>query len=73
MVDSSVSRTDAHRFYRREQPTFEATCFGWTLRQHGRMRIGSAHARASAPQAGDSLEPIGRTRWLGDFASEHPM
>ena len=31
MVDSSVLRVDAHRFYRREQPTFEAICFGWML------------------------------------------
>jgi GNAT superfamily N-acetyltransferase len=31
MVDSSGARTDAHRFYRREQPTFEAQCFGWIL------------------------------------------
>lgn len=31
MLDSSTVRTDAHRFYRREQPTFEAMCFGWRL------------------------------------------
>jgi GNAT superfamily N-acetyltransferase len=31
MVDSSVLRVDAHRFYRRQQPTFEAICFGWIL------------------------------------------
>jgi GNAT superfamily N-acetyltransferase len=31
LLDSSTARTDAHRFYRREQPTFEATCFGWRL------------------------------------------
>jgi GNAT superfamily N-acetyltransferase len=30
-LDSSVARTDAHRFYRRERPTFEAVCFGWVL------------------------------------------
>lgn len=30
-LDSSVARTDAHRFYRREQPAFEAVCFGWVL------------------------------------------
>ena len=28
---STVSRTDAHRFYRRELPAFEAVCFGWSL------------------------------------------
>jgi GNAT superfamily N-acetyltransferase len=31
LLDSSTARTDAHRFYCREQPTFEATCFGWRL------------------------------------------
>jgi GNAT superfamily N-acetyltransferase len=31
LLDSSTARTDAHRFYRREQPTFEAVCFGWRL------------------------------------------
>jgi GNAT superfamily N-acetyltransferase len=31
LLDSSTTRTDAHRFYRRESPTFEATCFGWRL------------------------------------------
>lgn len=31
MVDSSMARVDAHRFYRREQPTFEAICFGWIV------------------------------------------
>lgn len=31
LVDSSTTRTDAHRFYRREDPTFEAMCFGWRL------------------------------------------
>ena len=31
MLDSSTVRADAHRFYRREQPTFEAMCFGWQL------------------------------------------
>jgi GNAT superfamily N-acetyltransferase len=31
LLDSSTSRTDAHRFYRRERPTFEAVCFGWRL------------------------------------------
>jgi GNAT superfamily N-acetyltransferase len=30
-LDSGLARLDAHRFYRREQPTFEATCFGWRL------------------------------------------
>jgi GNAT superfamily N-acetyltransferase len=30
-LDSSVARTDAHRFYRREQPAFEAIGFGWVL------------------------------------------
>lgn len=30
-LDSSAARTDAHRFYRREQPSFEAICFGWAL------------------------------------------
>lgn len=31
MLDSSVARTAAHRFYRRERPAFEAVCFGWLL------------------------------------------
>jgi GNAT superfamily N-acetyltransferase len=31
LLDSSTARTDAHRFYRRERPTFEAMCFGWRL------------------------------------------
>lgn len=31
LLDSSTTRTDAHRFYRRESPTFEALCFGWRL------------------------------------------
>jgi GNAT superfamily N-acetyltransferase len=31
MLDSSVARTEAHRFYRRELPAFEAVCFGWSL------------------------------------------
>lgn len=31
LVDSSVARIDAHRFYRRESPNFEAVCFGWFL------------------------------------------
>ena len=31
MLDSSTVRTDAHRFYRRERPSFEAMCFGWRL------------------------------------------
>jgi GNAT superfamily N-acetyltransferase len=39
LLDSSTARTDAHRFYRREDPTFEALCFGWRLepvtRLHG--------------------------------------
>jgi len=31
MVDSNITRTDAHRFYRRETPDFEANAFGWLL------------------------------------------
>lgn len=31
LLDSGTARTDAHRFYRRESPTFEAICFGWRL------------------------------------------
>jgi GNAT superfamily N-acetyltransferase len=31
LLDSSTARTDAHRFYRREEPSFEAMCFGWRL------------------------------------------
>lgn len=31
LLDSSTSRIDAHRFYRRENPSFEAMCFGWRL------------------------------------------
>jgi GNAT superfamily N-acetyltransferase len=31
IVDSGLARIDAHRFYRREQPTFEAICFGWLV------------------------------------------
>jgi GNAT superfamily N-acetyltransferase len=30
-LDSGPARAEAHRFYRHEQPTFEATCFGWRL------------------------------------------
>jgi GNAT superfamily N-acetyltransferase len=30
-LDSSVSRTDAHRFYLREQPDWRAEVFGWDL------------------------------------------
>jgi GNAT superfamily N-acetyltransferase len=29
VLDSSVARPEAHRFYRRAQPSFEAACFGW--------------------------------------------
>ena len=30
-LDSADSRIDAHRFYRREQPTWESRSFGWQL------------------------------------------
>lgn len=30
-LDSGVARTDAHRFYDREQPSSHSICFGWTL------------------------------------------
>ncbi|HZC70355.1 MAG TPA: GNAT family N-acetyltransferase [Jatrophihabitans sp.] len=31
MLDSSNVRMDAHRFYRRAEPSVEARCFGWRL------------------------------------------
>ena len=30
-LDSGEARADAHRFYRREAPSWESTCFGWDL------------------------------------------
>ena len=30
-LDSSTARTDAHRFYLREQPSWQSMCFGWEL------------------------------------------
>jgi GNAT superfamily N-acetyltransferase len=30
-LDSSGARTDAHRFYERERPSFRSFCFGWFL------------------------------------------
>jgi GNAT superfamily N-acetyltransferase len=30
-LDSGDARVDAHRFYRREQPTWESRCFSWIL------------------------------------------
>jgi len=30
-LDSSTARTDAHRFYEREQPSWRSMCFGWEL------------------------------------------
>jgi GNAT superfamily N-acetyltransferase len=30
-LDSATARADAHRFYRREQPSWESVCFGWQL------------------------------------------
>jgi GNAT superfamily N-acetyltransferase len=30
-LDSAESRLDAHRFYRRHQPSWESRCFGWQL------------------------------------------
>ena len=30
-LDSAQTRTDAHRFYEREQPSARSTCFGWEL------------------------------------------
>jgi GNAT superfamily N-acetyltransferase len=30
-LDSAESRTDAHRFYEREQPSWRSICFGWEL------------------------------------------
>jgi GNAT superfamily N-acetyltransferase len=31
LLDSNVARVDAHRFYEREKPDLQATCFGWWL------------------------------------------
>ena len=30
-LDSADTRTDAHRFYEREQPSYRSRSFGWTL------------------------------------------
>jgi GNAT superfamily N-acetyltransferase len=30
-LDASTKRVDAHRFYRRADPAWEAICFGWDL------------------------------------------
>ena len=30
-LDSGVARSDAHRFYEREGPSWTSTCFGWEL------------------------------------------
>jgi GNAT superfamily N-acetyltransferase len=30
-LDSGLDRKDAHRFYRREEPSWESICFGWVL------------------------------------------
>jgi GNAT superfamily N-acetyltransferase len=30
-LDSAETRTDAHRFYKRENPTWRSICFGWEL------------------------------------------
>ena len=30
-LDSALARTDAHRFYERENPTWRSICFGWEL------------------------------------------
>jgi GNAT superfamily N-acetyltransferase len=30
-LDSAETRTDAHRFYERERPTWRSVCFGWEL------------------------------------------
>lgn len=30
-LDSAQTRTDAHRFYEREQPSARSMCFGWEL------------------------------------------
>jgi GNAT superfamily N-acetyltransferase len=30
-LDSAETRTDAHRFYERENPTWRSICFGWEL------------------------------------------
>lgn len=30
-LDSADARADAHRFYRREGPSWESRCFGWEL------------------------------------------
>ena len=34
-LDSADSRTDAHRFYRRERPSWESRSFGWLLDDSG--------------------------------------
>jgi GNAT superfamily N-acetyltransferase len=30
-LDSGEARSDAHRFYERERPSWRSTCFGWEL------------------------------------------
>lgn len=30
-LDSATSRVAAHRFYKREQPSWRSVCFGWEL------------------------------------------
>jgi GNAT superfamily N-acetyltransferase len=30
-LDSAETRTDAHRFYERERPSWRSVCFGWEL------------------------------------------
>jgi hypothetical protein len=30
-LDSAMARTDAHRFYEREQPSWRSLSFGWEL------------------------------------------
>ena len=30
-LDSGVERTDAHRFYEREKPSWESKCYAWEL------------------------------------------
>ncbi|HSK95902.1 MAG TPA: GNAT family N-acetyltransferase [Euzebyales bacterium] len=30
-LDSATTRTDAHRFYQRHEPSWQSVCFGWEL------------------------------------------
>jgi GNAT superfamily N-acetyltransferase len=30
-LDSGLGRTDAHRFYEREQPSWKSYCYAWEL------------------------------------------